>query len=166
MNTLKTAPQDLCPLTHASKEEEIAALDALLHRASIMALHLSAQDEEPEEVGGYNILTAFRARAWVQARVEKSFGPLRHPDTEAFAHQEAKRLGRTLETSTPQPPAAPTPITYEATRTSAHDRIRALHQKGTSLRKIVQALESEGIRGPHGGSWHVTSIRRVLSTVA
>lgn len=162
MNTPKA--QDLCPLTHASKAEQIATLEALLHRASVMALQLSAMDEEPEELGGYNILSAFRARDWLHAKVEQSFAPLSHPDSVPFAQKEAKRLGKVFETTTAA--VSPTPIAYEAIRLSAHERIRALHKAGTSLRKIVQALESEGIKGPHGGSWHVTSVRRALSAVA
>jgi hypothetical protein len=175
VNTLKTAPKDLCPLTHTSKADEISALEALLHRATLMAIHLSSREEDPQEGPNecgtvYSILTAYRARDWVHARIEKSFGPLRFADAAESARQEAKRLGKPFEILTPidgaQPTApSPQPISYEATRSCAHDRIRALHQKGTSLRKIVQALEEEGVKGPHGGSWHVTSIRRVLANV-
>jgi len=41
------------------------------------------------------------------------------------------------------------------------ERIRALHAEGLSLRAIIDVLESEG-RRPRRGSWHPTSVNRLL----
>ena len=42
-------------------------------------------------------------------------------------------------------------------------RIREMHDAGTSLRQIIIALEAEGITPKRGGTWHPTTVRRVLA---
>lgn len=64
-----------------------------------------------------------------------------------------------------KPPTTETPgAGYKSDRERAHSRIKELHTQGISKNRMVNILDSEGIRGPHGGKWHVTSIGRVLSS--
>lgn len=68
-----------------------------------------------------------------------------------------KKTGKSA--STP----ANSPLGYVEHRDRAHDRIRALHAAGSSVRMIVKVLAEEGIRGPHGGAWHPNSVQRVIA---
>ena len=35
--------------------------------------------------------------------------------------------------------------------------------RGTSLRRIAEALNARGISAPRGGQWHATSVRNVMA---
>lgn len=41
-------------------------------------------------------------------------------------------------------------------------RILELHRQGVPRKQIAKRLTSEGIRGPNGGTWHTTSVGRVI----
>lgn len=47
-------------------------------------------------------------------------------------------------------------------REAVRSLIRQLHAQGMSSSKIAEHLDAQGIRGPQGGTWHTTSVGRVL----
>jgi len=47
-------------------------------------------------------------------------------------------------------------------REAVRSLIRQLHAQGMSSSKIAEHLDAQGIKGPQGGTWHTTSVGRVL----
>jgi len=43
------------------------------------------------------------------------------------------------------------------------DKILELRLDGQTLQQVADWLNKEGVKGPRGGNWHITSVKRVLA---
>lgn len=59
------------------------------------------------------------------------------------------------------PPHTP-PFSHARTAPETRERILELHSQGMPRKRIAKLLDSEGIKGPSGGTWHCTSVGRVI----